>query len=370
MPGPLETTLLPPGVTARIVDGVNGLAMHVLEAGDPAAPLVLLLHGFPEIGFSWRHVLPRIAAAGFHAVAPDLRGYGRTTGWDARFDAPLEPFGVLNQLRDMLTLMARLGRTRAAAVVGHDSGSSLAAACALVRPDLFGSVTLMSAPFGGPPALPLVLPPDLDPALAALDPPRKHYHPYYATRTADADMVRAPQGLQAFLRAYYHHKSADWPGNRPHQLAGMTADVLAELPTYYVMDLPDTMAETVAPHMPTPAEVAACRWLPDAELAVYAAEYALTGFAGGLTWYRNRMSGHHARELSTFAGRTIDIPAQYVAGRQDWGTFQKPGDYEAMQTRVCTDFRGAHLIDRAGHWVQQEQPGAVSDLLLDMLRTA
>ena len=111
--------------------------------------------------------------------------------------------------------------------------------------------------------------PDIHAQLAALPRPRKHYQWHYATREANADLMQCPQGLHALLRAYYHLKSADWPGNRPHALQGWRADQLALLPTYYVMDLALGMADTVAPHMPSAAQIAACRWLPDTELAVY-----------------------------------------------------------------------------------------------------
>ena len=153
---PLEPATLPTGMRARFVPEINGLRMHVLEAGFEAAgrPLVLLLHGFPEIAYSWRKVMLPLAEAGFHVVAPDQRGYGRTTGWDADFDGDLAGFRLLNAVRDALGLVAALGYRSVAAVVGHDFGASVAAWCAVVRPDVFRSVALMSAPFAGPPELP------------------------------------------------------------------------------------------------------------------------------------------------------------------------------------------------------------------------
>src|SRR5579871_7039179 len=123
--------------------------MHVLEAGfsEPDRPLILLLHGFPELAWSWRKVMPALAAAGFHVVAPDQRGYGGTTGWDGRFDRDLASFRQLNLAQDAIELVFALGRREAAALVGHDFGSPVAAHCALVRPDIFRRVALMSAPF-------------------------------------------------------------------------------------------------------------------------------------------------------------------------------------------------------------------------------
>lgn len=274
-------------------------------------------------------------------------------------------------------MVSALGYRSVAAVVGHDFGSPVAAYCALIRPDVFRSVTLMSAPFGGPPQLPFDTagettpsvapgPSDVFEDLARLDPPRKHYQRYYQTREANDDMWRAPQGLHAFLRAYYHYKSADWTGNKPFKLASFTARELARMPTYYIMDLTKGMAETAAEHMPSEAEIAACRWLTDAELSVCAREYARTGFQGALQWYRC-LAGKYFSELETFSGRTIDVPACFIAGKSDWGVYQAPGALERMETKACTRWRGAHLVDGAGHWVQQEQPETVSRLLLQFV---
>ncbi len=365
---------LPDGIRARMVDDVNGLAMHVLEAGfeQHGRPLVVLLHGFPELAYSWRRIMPSLAAAGFHVIAPDQRGYGRTTGWDGRYDADLRAFRPLNLVRDIVGLVAALGYSSVATIVGHDYGSMVAAWCALIRPDMFRAVALMSAPFGGPPPLPFdtvrrpragAAVPDINAALAALDPPRKHYHAYYASAEADANMRCGGSGLHNFLRAYYHHKSADWAGNRPYPLASWSATELAKLPTYYVMNLKDGMAETVTREMPSPADIAACHWLPDADLAVYSTEYRRTGFQGGLNWYRCRFVPEFSAELELFSGRTIDVPSCFIAGRSDWGIHQRPGDFERMQDTVCTRMQGCHLIEGAGHWVQQERSDEVAHLL-------
>ena len=153
---PLGEPVLPTGIRARFVPDINGLTFHVLEAGfeHPGRPLLLLLHGFPELAYSWRKVMLPLAAAGYHVVAPDQRGYGRTTGWDADYDGDLGAFRIFNVVRDALGLVAALGHRTVAAVVGHDFGSPVAAWCALLRPDMFRSVAMMSAPFAGPPAVP------------------------------------------------------------------------------------------------------------------------------------------------------------------------------------------------------------------------
>jgi pimeloyl-ACP methyl ester carboxylesterase len=140
------------------------------------------------------------------------------------------------------------------------------------------------------------------------------------------------------------------------------------MPTYYIKDLDDDMPAAVGKEMPSAAEIATCRWLPDSELAVYADEYERNGFQGGLNWYRSRISGRYESELRLFSGRTIDVPSLFVSGKSDWGVYQRPGSFERMQTSACRKMQGCHLIDGAGHWVQQEQPEIVSELLIDFLQ--
>jgi pimeloyl-ACP methyl ester carboxylesterase len=210
---PLADIPLPAGIRSRFVSGINGLTMHVLEAGFETEnrPCVLLLHGFPDLAYSWRKVMLPLAAAGFHVIAPDQRGYGRTTGWDADYDGDLFSFRILNIVRDALGLVFALGHRSVAAVVGHDFGSPVAAYCALTRPDVFRSVVMMSAPFAGTPASRFDTADQAQPAqtaparpkflddLAALPRPRKHYHWYYSERRANDNMRNAPQGLPARL---------------------------------------------------------------------------------------------------------------------------------------------------------------------------
>ena len=136
------------------------------------------------------------------------------------------------------------------------------------------------------------------------------------------------------------------------------------MPTYYIMDAGEGMAQTVAPHMPGAARA----WLSEDELRVYSTEYARTGFQGGLQWYRCGTSGRFQDDLANHAGRAIEVPACFIAGRSDWGPFQRPGALAAMQRAAFARNRGCHFVEGAGHWVQQEQPEKTSELLLDFLR--
>ena len=372
----IEPCILPEGITSRFVDDVNGMCVHILEAGEADRPLLLLLHGFPELAFSWRKVMAELAAVGYRVVAPDQRGFGRTIGFTADYDAPLEPYGMLNLSRDALALVRALGYEKVAGVFGHDFGASVAAYCALIRPDVFARVAVMSGPFNGPPAFSFdtdghvptsAKEVDIVADLAALPRPRKHYHHYYCTRAANGDMQYCPQGVHDFLRGYFHGKSADWAGNDPHRLAAWRAADIAVMPTYYIMELDATMAETAATYMPSSEEIAACDWLTVDELDFYAGEFLRTGFQGGLNWYRGRLDPELTNGLRLYSGRTIDVPAVFISGEKDWGVYQRPGAIEAMREHACSDMRGVHLVPGAGHWVQQEQSATVCELFQKFL---
>ena len=353
---------LPDGIRSRMIETDTGLSHHVLEAGQPGRPVLLLLHGFPELAFSWRKVMVPLATAGLHVVAPDQRGYGRTTGWVGGYDSDLSAFSMSNLVRDIVALTRALGVDEVHGLIGHDFVSPVAAWAALLRPDIFRRVVCLSAPFGGPPPIGHKEDP-VHSELLALDTPRKHYQWYYSTPQAAEDMENAPQGLHAFLRAYFHMKSADWPPNDPYTLDGWRAEELAKMPTYYIMQAGENMAQTVAPHDPG----SGAPWMTDDEMAVYAAEFARTGLQAALNWYRCATSPAFRRDLSVHHGRKIDIPAMFIAGRQDWGWAQVPGSLEKMESDACADYRGTHLIDGAGHWVQQEQPDACVARILDFL---
>ena len=367
---------IPSGIKSRFVENANGLNMHFLETGfnpDQKQPCILLLHGFPELSYSWRKLMIPLAEAGFHVIAPDQRGYGLTTGWCSDYDGDLHPFQFTNLVSDVLGLLKALEIQFIHSVIGHDFGSPVAAYCALIRPDIFKSVVLMSAPFAGSSSGLLesnrlhVKEPDIHSQLAALVPSKKHYQWYYSRPEANYNMKHCAQGIHDFMRAYYHQKSADWAGNAPTPLSNWTAEALSHLPTYYIMDADQGMAETVAKEMPSDNEVRLCKWLTEYELKVYSNTYAQTGFQGGFQWYRCVTSGLNMHSLKPFAGLTVNQPSLFIAGNKDWGIYQKPGDLEQMQKHSCTNMRGCHFIEGAGHWVQQEQPDKVIQHLMPFI---
>src|SRR5271169_2018037 len=205
---PYGNGTLPAGVRPRLIPNVNGLTVNILEAGfeTPGRPLVLLLHGFPNLAYSWRKVMPALAAAGYYAVAPDCRGFGRTTGSDDAFGADPQPFLAVNMLRDQIALVYALGYRKTAMMVGHDQGSLMAGLGALIRPDMFPLLTLIGGGFGGTPSFPFntangtpaphpeFTNAELDAEYAKLNPPRKGYQDYWASPEADGDMKHVPQG--------------------------------------------------------------------------------------------------------------------------------------------------------------------------------
>jgi pimeloyl-ACP methyl ester carboxylesterase len=384
--GPYGGNTLPAGVRVRLVPNVNGLTVNMLEAGTPGRPLVLLLHGFPNLGYSWRKQMPVLAAAGYYAVAPDLRGYGRTTGWDNSFDADFIEFLSLNQVRDQIALVHALGYHTVAMVVGHDTGAGIARNSALIRPDIFLRLTFQggvqggqrpsSFPFnianGAPMPRPGYTNAELDAAYAQLNPPRRAYGNYWASKEADYDMKHLPPGMtmSSFFRAFYYMKSADFPGNQnlkplhPVRTAKEAAERDAIIPEYYVMRRDRSMPATMAAYMPSQEYIDSCKWLTPAECDVYGQEYTLSGWTGALHNYRRAFFPGSSLEMMTFAGRTVDVPTQIISPKEDWGGNRgvggKAGD-------GFTKFKGIHIVD-GGHWVHEEQPEIVSQLLISFLQ--
>lgn len=401
-PSKLAPLPLPPSITSRYVDtSPHSLIFHVLESKpqshSTSTPVILLIHGFPELAFSWRHIMPLLSSPpyNYHAIAFDQRGYGRTHPPESSSPLPQESFRPVNLIRDTLHLLSALGVKSIDCLVGHDFGAVTAALCALARPDVFKSLILMSHPTKGAPALPFNTvndpaaaaqarepKPDMETALGQLDRPRKHYKWYYCTPPANEEMTQ-PTGrpLHEFLRGYFHLKSADWGGNyspaAPHRLAGWTAPELARMPRYYIMDAEGSMRDNVARDMSTPetqTEISRRpfdRWLPDDALQVYADEYGRNSFRGGLNWYRLQTRPDVLADVELFSGLRLVVPTLFVAGDADWGTWQEPGAVESMEQGRSVDpscWRGMRIVPRAGHWVNQEQPQVCVEAIGDMVR--
>lgn len=397
-PTTLPSWNLPAGVASRFVDtSPVGLKFHILESipdqesslgrkhGQPP-PLILLLHGFPNLSYDWRFVLPKLAEAGYYAVAFDLRGFGRSHNADLSPIAE-ETFRPLTAIRDVVTLVYALGYTNIHTLVGQDLGAYIAAITALMRSDMIRSLLLMAHTWKGAPASAFGTSPaeslakmisraeiprweqnrdsDIHTSLAKLEPPRKHYKWSNASSQA-SDEWTYPTGepLRQFLRGYFHLKSGNHIQNiSPRPLKAWTAEELAILPHYYVMRADKTMRENVDLDMAEePSDIVAklnlTPWLTDADLDVYEQEYARTSFEGPLLWYRVLTDPELSRDLVCFAGSKLRIPTKYVSGLKDWGTFQIPGGLEAMQQGVSVEpecWRGESLVPGAGHWINMEK---------------
>ncbi|KLO14363.1 alpha/beta-hydrolase [Schizopora paradoxa] len=404
---------LPEGIQSHYV-AASDLIVHFLDAKPETGsnpPVVLLLHGFPELAFSWRSIMRPIADLGYRVIAPDLRGFGRTVlqskpkGHVSDYAEPIDAFRMSNYVRDALALVFALGYQEIACVVGHDFGSAVAAFCALTRPDVFRAVVLMSAPFLGAPRLSSGGPvtdslseqevevakikpnihESLDMLFANMKPPRMHYQHYFSSSQAahDMDLPTAPE-LRAFMRRYFHIKSAEWgpassPEVRPRPLKGWVADEVTRLPAYYLMPRGVTMPEAVASacevHIGMGGERDVSSWMDEEELMVFVSEYGRTGFQSALNKYRcvtsdidipigtaGTAKAHkdYLEDLSLFSHLKITIPSIFISGELDWGPYQSPGALERMKNELCTDMRDVVFIPNAGHWVQQEQPERVT----------
>lgn len=312
--------------TARHVD-VNGLRMRITEQGQ--GPLVLLCHGFPEGAHSWRHQLGALASAGYHAVAPDMRGYGGT-------DAPeeVERYTLLHLVGDIVDLVKVLG-ARQAVVVGHDWGAPVAWHGALLRPDLFRAVVGMSVPYAPPGRIDLI---------SALEQQGIHdfYMQYFqAEGVAEAELERDPV---ASIRRIHYSGSGDAPPRTTFSRVPAGRGLLDN---------------TVEPATLPP-------WLGEADIATYAAGFAAKGFRGPLNWYRNLR--RNTGLLAPWRGLPIRQPSMFIAGTRD-DVLKFPASKAQIEafSRTLPGLRGCHLLEGAGHWVQRERATEVNRLLLTFL---
>ncbi|MEV0995107.1 alpha/beta hydrolase [Nonomuraea sp. NPDC050202] len=308
--------------THRLVE-VPGGRIHVVEQGS--GPLVLLVHGFPESWYSWRHQLPALAAAGFRAVAVDVRGYGRSSA-----PARVADYRMLAHVADNAAVVRGLGE-RSAVIVGHDWGSSIAANSALLRPDLFRAVGLLSVPYAprGPHR-----PTD---AFAAMGGDEEFYVGYFqAEGRAEAEIEPDVRG---WLAGFYAALSGEGQGAYFVPRGGRLRDRFPQ----------DTLPS----------------WLTEADLDVYAGEFERTGLTGALNRYRN--VDRDWEDLAAWDGAPITQPALFIGGALDASTTWMAGAIEAFP-RTLPGLAGAHLLDGCGHWVQQERPEEVNRLVIDWLR--
>lgn len=317
------------GIARRDV-AANGVTLHIAELGQ--GPLLLLCHGWPELGYSWRHQMPALAAAGYRVVAPDMRGYGGSSAPQA-----VDDYAITDLVGDMVALVAALGETRAA-VIGHDWGAMVAWSCALMRPDLFQAVAGLSVPFrqrhpAGPPL-----------ALLRAD-GREGFYWFYFNREGvpEAEFER---DIASAMRRVMVYGSGDAPAGR--------AMGLMVAPGGGFLDGCDDPGDAL------PA------WLKAADIDVYAAAFRHSGFRGGFNWYRN-LDLNWAL-TAPFQGAKIRPPALFIAGTHDGVINSKMGrrHLEQMDADV-PNLRAKLLIEGAGHWIQQERPAEVNAALLRFL---
>jgi pimeloyl-ACP methyl ester carboxylesterase len=306
---------------------VNGLRLRVTLQGE--GPLVLLCHGFPELSYSWRHQVAALAGAGWRVAAPDRRGYG---GSDAPAD--VEAYTLLHLVADMVDLVRVLGQTQAV-IVGHDWGAAVAWNAALLRPDLFRAVAGLSVPYAPPGKVDLI-------SSLELSGIHDFYMQYFQTPgVAEAELERDPT---ASIRRIHYSGSGDAPPRNTFGRLGQGG----------------LLDNTREPDRLPP-------WLSEADLAVYGAAFAASGFRGPLNWYRNLR--RNTGLLAPWRGLPIHQPSLFIAGTRD-DVLKFPASQAQIDAypRTLPALRGCHLLEGAGHWIQRERAEAVSTLLVGFLR--
>jgi len=314
------------GIESRYVEA-NGLRHHYLTAGQ--GPVVLFCHGFPELCWSWRHQIPALAAAGYKVVAPDLRGYGDTKG-----PADPEAYTNLHVVGDMVALLDALGEKQAV-IVGHDWGSPVAWMAATLRPDRFRAVASLSVMHG--PRMPLP-PPEFAVSQGMTDLYWLYFQP---PGQAEKDMERDTH--ETFLRLFY---AVSGDAFRKGESWNLRVDPKVGLVNSLVRPgrLPD--------------------WLPESELERYAITYARTGFTTSLNWYR--CMARTWQLSAAWADMQVTVPALFIGGKADPTLTQLQRGADAMKS-VVPNLRDVVMVE-AGHWVQQEDPEAVSQGLIGFLK--
>jgi pimeloyl-ACP methyl ester carboxylesterase len=312
----------------------NGIRVHLAEAG--AGPLVVLCHGFPESWYSWRHQLEALAAAGFHAVAPDMRGYGGTDRPEA-----IEKYTLLHLVGDVVGLVDALGAADAV-VVGHDWGAIVAWYAALLRPDRFRGVIALSVPYRPRGAAP---PTSLMPRM----PEAMFYQLYFQEPgVAEAELERDPATTMRRILV-------GGSGDTEHGGDGGASGAMVFTGRGFLDGAP-----SVGTTLPG--------WLSDADVEFYRAEFARSGFRGGLNWYRNL--DRNWELFAAFAGARITIPALYLVGERDL-IMRFPGMDKLLASlpKVVPKLYKTTVLPGCGHWTQQERPAEVNAAMIEFLHT-
>ncbi len=322
------------GITHRTIEA-NGIRIHLAEAGQ--GPLVLLCHGFPESWYSWRWQLKALAEAGYHAVAPDMRGYGETDRPEA-----IDKYTLLHLVGDMVGLVDTLAVGRAV-IVGHDWGAAVAWSAALLRPDLFSGVVCLSVPFlrrgfGFRTS-----------AMPQTDTAQFYQLYFQPPGKAEAELERNPHET---IRRLLYSASGDVPRKSEVALGDTTPGMVPRSGGF--------LTRSIDPSALPP-------WLTEADVDVYAGEFARTGFGGALNWYRN--IDRNWELMAPFDGLRVKIPALYVAGDRD-AVIRFPGAEKvvANQKTFVPDLRATIMLPGCGHWTQQERPAEVNSAIVGFLR--
>ena len=323
--------------TQRMIES-NGIRLNIAEQGK--GPLVLLCHGFPESWYSWRHQIEALAAAGFHAVAPDMRGYGKS-------DAPeaIDQYTIFHLVGDLVGLLDAL-EAPTAVIVGHDWGANIAWHAARLRPDRFRAVVALSVPFR--PRSP-VRPTSVMPQTADA----QFYMLYFQNPgVAEAELERDPR---ATVRNMLYGASGDGAAARAAAVSRGAAPSIGMVPRGGgMMQGPGAPAT-----LPS--------WLSEADIDFYAGEFKRSGFRGGLNYYRN--IDRNWELMAAFAGVPVTVPALYVAGDRDM-VVSFPGTAELLANlkQFVPALRNIQMLPGCGHWTQQERPGEVSAAIIDFVR--
>jgi pimeloyl-ACP methyl ester carboxylesterase len=317
-------------IAHRFVE-TNGIRMHIAEQGE--GPLVILCHGFPECWYSWRHQLTALAEAGYHAVAPDQRGYGQTDRPE-----PIEAYHILELTADMAGLVHALGRQEAV-IVGHDWGAPVAWHCGLLRPDLFRAVGLLSVPYLPRPWKDKMRPTDLMRAMVG----EKEFYMLYFQEPGKAE-AELETDVRMAMRMLLYSGS----GDAPHKERWRA-----------IFDKCETLLDTCAMPRALPP------WLTEKDIDFFAGEFERTGFRGALNWYRNIDRNW---EMTPFLrGAKLCQPTLFAAGGEDGVITLYRKDFDHMEDAVPHLWKKA-LIPGAGHWIQQERPEEVNALLIAFLQ--